>query len=755
MQSRMTVNLQSIAPFGSLEQALKHFFGYDRFRPGQQQVIEAAMQNQDLLVVMPTGGGKSLCFQLPALLKPGLMIVVSPLIALMQDQVAALHDNGIGATFLNSSLSSAEVRQREAAILDGQIKLLYVAPERLLAEWFLSFLDRIQQQIGVSTVAIDEAHCVSDWGHDFRPEYRQLRHLRQRYPDVPFLALTATATERVRQDIVQQLTLRQPTLHLASFNRQNLYYEVRPKQKSVYSDLLQQIRQTPGSGIIYCLSRKKVDEVTYRLQQDGIEALAYHAGLADAERAKNQTRFIRDDVRVMVATVAFGMGINKPDVRFVIHYDLPRNLEGYYQESGRAGRDGEPANCTLYFSFADVRTVEYLIAQKVDPATGDPLEAEQLIARQQLRQVIDYSEGFECRRKIQLSYFGESFPGNCGNCDNCLNPKPLEDWTIEAQKFLSCVARCRENFGMKYIVDVLRGSKDQRILKNNHDQLSTYGIGKDRSADAWRVLGRSLLHQGLVAETTDGYPILKLNALSWEVMRKQRSVLIAPPMRTSSALETDSSLKADAELLFERLRKLRKQLADEQSVAPYVVFADSSLRLMAQQQPQTAEEFLGISGVGSHKLKQYGDRFTAEIRAYCEEQGIPTRSSVSTSEGSTSESSTKAQRSASPSNAPLSSTQFFTLELHQQGLTPVEIAEKRNFRLSTVFNHLSALLEAGQAVNLDALVSPDRRLAIEQAMQVVGADSLRTIREHLGESFDYGEIGLVRAGWRRSPEDPP
>lgn len=617
----MAANLSSPYPsFDSPEQALKHFFGYDRFRSGQQQVIESVLQNQDSLVIMPTGGGKSLCYQLPALLKPGVTIVVSPLIALMQDQVQTLQDNGIGATFLNSTISGIEVRQRANQILSGQIKLLYAAPERLLTEPFLDFLQRVQIEIGIASIAIDEAHCVSEWGHDFRPEYRQLRQLRRHYPDVPFLALTATATQRVQQDIIQQLELRQPLIHVSSFNRQNLYYEVRPKQKQSYRDLLHLIRKTPGSGIVYCLSRKKVDEITARLQNDGITALPYHAGLTDRARAEHQTRFICDDVRVMVATIAFGMGINKPDVRFVIHYDLPRNLESYYQESGRAGRDGEPARCTLFFSYGDIKTIDFLIAQKVNPQTNEPLEAEQQIARQQLRQVIDYAEGLECRRTIQLGYFGERFEGNCGNCDNCLHPRPLQDWTIEAQKFLSCVARCQERFGMAYVIDVLRGSKDKRILENRHDQLSTYGIGKDHTAEEWRTLGRSLLHQGLLSETSDGYAVLKLNPQSWEVLRKQRTVYLSVPNCPRRETPSRSQSRADAELLFDQLRRLRKQIADEQGVPPYVVFADSSLRLMAQLQPQTIEDFSDISGVGSHKLARYGPPFVAAIQKFCQTQ---------------------------------------------------------------------------------------------------------------------------------------
>ncbi|AFZ31742.1 ATP-dependent DNA helicase RecQ [Gloeocapsa sp. PCC 7428] len=596
----------------SLESALKHYFGYDSFRPGQRCIVEQALQNRDLLVVMPTGGGKSLCFQLPALLKKGLTVVVSPLIALMQDQVEALQDNGIGATFINSSLSAYHVRTREQAILSGKVKLLYIAPERLLSEKFLPFLDLVHHQMGISAFAIDEAHCVSEWGHDFRPEYRQLQQLRHRFSGVPTIALTATATERVRQDIIQQLGLVEPSVHIASFNRQNLFYEVQPKQKQSYQQLLQLIRQQSGAGIIYCLSRRRVDEIAFKLKNDGIAALPYHAGLSDRDRTANQTSFIRDDVQVMVATIAFGMGINKPDVRFVIHYDLPRNLESYYQESGRAGRDGEPARCTLFLNYGDIKTIEYLIAQKPDPQ-------EQRIAKQQLRQVIDYAEGTDCRRTIQLSYFGERFSGKCDNCDNCCHPKPMQDWTIEAMKFLSCVARCKERFGMTYIIDVLRGAKNQKILQNGHQNLSTYGIGKDRSIDDWRMLGRSLLHQGLLAQTTDGYSVLKLNALSWEVMRRQRSVLIAVSATPTRISDEDTPAAAEVELLFQRLRKLRKQLADEQGVPPYVIFADSTLRLMATQQPKSLAAFSQLSGVGSHKLARYGAQFLAEIQAYCEE----------------------------------------------------------------------------------------------------------------------------------------
>ncbi|MDZ7967747.1 MAG: DNA helicase RecQ [Nostoc sp. DedSLP03] len=710
-----------------LEQALKYHFGYDQFRPGQRQIIEDALQNRDLMVVMPTGGGKSLCFQLPALLKNGLTVVVSPLIALMQDQVEALRNNNINATFLNSSLNAYQVRSREEAILSGKVKLLYVAPERLLSERFLPFIDLVKEKIGISSFAIDEAHCVSEWGHDFRPEYRQLKSLRKRYPDVPTIALTATATDRVRSDIIQQLGLKQPSIHLASFNRENLYYEVRPKTKYAYAELLELIRETEGSIIIYSLTRKKVDELTFKLQNDKVIALPYHAGLSDEERSSNQTRFIRDDVRVIVATIAFGMGINKPDVRLVVHFDLPRNIESYYQESGRAGRDGEPSRCSIFFSFGDVKTIEWSIDQKADPQ-------EQLIAKQQLRQMIDYAEGTDCRRTIQLGYFGERFPGNCGNCDNCRHPKPVQDWTIEAMKFLSCVARCKERFGMLHIIDVLRGAKKDKIIQYEHDKLSTYGIGKDRTVDEWRMLGRSLLHQGLIEQTSDGYSVLKLNALSWQVMRKQRPVSLAVTTVQKITWEPESEKAEVAEILLQKLRSLRKQLADEQSVPPYVIFHDSTLKLMVQVQPQNLAEFAKLSGVGSHKLAQYGEKFLTEIRAYRQEKGLQNKS---------------ANNNYVPSSNSASYTELQTLQLHQQGLNIAQIAQKRNLSPATISNHLEKLIEKNQPVDLNQLVPLEHQQKIWQVLEVLGDISLTPIKEQLGESYTFDEIRLVRSKWRR------
>ena len=481
-------------------------------------------------------------------------------------------------------------------MLRGTFKLIYLAPERLLMSEFLAGpLERLARDAGLNAFVIDEAHCVSEWGHDFRPEYRQLSALRRRHPRVPVLAFTATATARVRTDVIAQLGLRDPAVHLSSFNRSNLFYEVRPKTAGAYLELLK-LARAGGSGIVYCLSRKRVEELCDQLKSDGVAARPYHAGLDGETRRTNQEAFIRDDVQVMVATVAFGMGINKPDVRWVVHYDLPRTLEGYYQESGRAGRDGDPARCTLFFGPADIRTADFLIQQKIDPDTGEALEEEQRIARQQLRQVLSYAESTECRRAIQLRYFDETFLPPCGACDNCCEPKEMEDRTLEAQQLLSCVARLaqrRERFGAAHIIDILRGSRSERILSRNHDELSVHGVGKNRTLDEWRALVRTLLHQGLVAESQDGYPVLSLNAESWQVLKGERSVHVAraarraSPARGERASPSAASLGGEDGSLFDALRKLRKQLADSQGLPPYVIFHDATLRDMATQRPTT------------------------------------------------------------------------------------------------------------------------------------------------------------------------
>jgi ATP-dependent DNA helicase RecQ len=602
-----------------LTNALKRTFGFDAFRPGQEAVVQHVLTGRDVLALMPTGGGKSLCYQLPALLQPGISLVVSPLIALMQDQVRQLLDNDIPATFINSSLESGEIARRMAGLQRGDYKLVYLAPERLVMGDFLDGpLRRLGAGPGINAFVIDEAHCVSEWGHDFRPEYRQLSVLRRRHPQTPILAFTATATPRVRSDIIAQLSLRDPAVHLTSFNRPNLFYRVRPKSKRSYAELLAQAREG-GAGIVYCLSRRRVDELTAELQADDVRVRPYHAGLDADARRDHQEAFIRDDVQVIVATVAFGMGINKPDVRWVIHYDLPKSLESYYQESGRAGRDGDPARCTLYFGVGDIRTSEFLIQQKIDPNTGDPLEAEQRIARQQLRQVLNYAESTDCRRAIQLRYFDEIFAAPCGACDNCCEPPATQDYSVEARQFLSAIARLGqrgERFGAGYITDILRGARTTRILTGGHDTLTVYGIGKSHSVEEWRSLARSLLHQRLMEESQDGYSVLSLNDSSWQVLRSERPFLAAIPPKTernrTTSVTAASSPAGDA--LFNRLRALRKRLADTQGLPPYVIFHDATLREIAERRPQTLSQFAGIRGVGEGKLARYGQLFISELQ---------------------------------------------------------------------------------------------------------------------------------------------
>ncbi len=588
-------------------------------------MVQQILAGRDVLALMPTGGGKSLCYQLPALLQSGVSLVVSPLIALMQDQVRQLEDNDIPATFVNSSLEGAEISRRMTGLMRGDYKLVYLAPERLMLTEFLEGpLARLSTRRGINAFVVDEAHCVSEWGHDFRPDYRLLSLLRQRHPDVPILAFTATATPRVRTDIIAQLALREPSVHLTSFNRPNLFYRVRPKDQRSYDELLAEAREG-GAGIVYCLSRRRVDELTSRLRADGIRALSYHAGLDANTRRENQEAFIRDDVQVVVATIAFGMGINKPDVRWVIHHDLPRNLESYYQESGRAGRDGDAARCTLYFGLGDIRTSEFLIQQKTDPTTGEPLEAEQRIARQQLRQVLNYAESTDCRRAIQLAYLGETFAGPCGACDNCCETRTAHDRTVEARQFLSCIARLSqrgERYGAAYVIEILRGARTERLLARGHETLSVYGIGKALPAPEWRGLARSLLHQGFLAESHDGYSVLALNAASWQLLRGERPFLVAqapqaPQTPRNRRPAVGAALTGDGEALFERLRGLRKKLADMQGLPPYVIFHDATLREIVERRPQTLQQFAGIRGVGEGKLARYGEQFIAVLREHC------------------------------------------------------------------------------------------------------------------------------------------
>jgi ATP-dependent DNA helicase RecQ len=734
-----------------IEEALKQHFGYDIFLPGQQECIEQVLAGRDAFVLMPTGGGKSLIYQLSALLLSGLTVVISPLIALMQDQVERLKANGIPATFINSSLSSNERVQRERALLTGRVKLLYLAPERLLTSEFLTLLDEIHQRVGLSLLAVDEAHCVSEWGHDFRPEYRQLRRLRTRYPDVPMMGLTATATERVQDDILTELCLDDPYIHIASFNRPNLYYEVRQKHQGSYRELRHFLAEQPDAPvIIYCQSRKSVDMLSELLQRDGIHALPYHAGLTNDQRTENQASFIRDDVSVLVATIAFGMGIAKPDVRAVIHYEMPKSLEGYYQETGRAGRDGLPAQCIFFFQPGDRTKLEFMLAEKED-------EHELLIARQQIQQVVAYGGSTDCRRRFLLAYFGETLEAeNCGNCDNCLRPETeLEDRTIDAQKFLSCVSRTQQHFGMRHIIDILRGANTKKIRDFGHDQLTTYGIGRDLSVDEWQRVGRALLQQKLLSESQDGFPILKLNRNSLEILRKQRSFTMpALPKPQKKEVEREAPAATTVELpaltaeehgLFYHLRNLRKQIADAQNVPPYIVFPDTTLRAMAQWRPQSEDQFASMPGVGQSKLEAYFTPFTEAIRDYCLQHNLEV--GLESPEMKAKKAREQKKKAKEPAPPPVAAvpTRLVTLSLYNEGHSIEEIAALRNLKTGTIIIHLAELIELGENVDVEGLIHPERMRIIYDAWQSIGGEMLKPIKEYLGDEYGYHEIRLVRA----------
>src|SRR6266404_1796784 len=594
-----------------LPSSLKKHFGYDEFRPLQEEIVSDALAGHDVFALMPTGGGKSLCFQLPALLRDGITIVVSPLISLMKDQVDALQTSGIAATFLNSALDRHEAVERLRGLNRGQYRMLYLAPERLMLD---GFLERALNW-NITQIAIDEAHCISEWGHDFRPEYRDLKKLRRDLPDVPIMALTATATERVRKDIVDQLHLHDARCYVASFNRPNLTYRVIPKS-SPYEQVLALIRERPNeSGIVYCASRKTADSLAGKLNADGIKAKPYHAGLEGKERAKHQEQFLRDDARVIAATIAFGMGINKPNVRFVVHHDLPKNIESYYQETGRAGRDGLPSECVLLFSASDVVKQRRFIEEKS--------EREQRIAHEQLRAMIAYAETRECRRATLLEYFGEEFSETpCDGCDNCLNPRETFDGTLHAQKFLSCVYRIHAKhgfgFGLNHIVDVLAGAETEGIRQRGHDELSTYGIGRDVKRAAWLAIGRELLRLGLVAAAPGKFATLQLTETGQAALRERKPITLTKPFDVEEKKRPKhraGEIECD-EALFEQLRVLRRKLADERNVPAYIIFSDVALREMARACPATTAEFSQIPGVGQQKLRDFAQPFTAAIRSY-------------------------------------------------------------------------------------------------------------------------------------------
>ncbi|MDD2928715.1 MAG: DNA helicase RecQ [Sideroxydans sp.] len=594
-------------------QILRETFGYSAFRGAQQAIVEHVASGGDALVLIPTGGGKSLCYQIPALMRDGVGIVVSPLIALMQDQVDALKQLGVSAAFLNSSLDADTAREVSRQLMRGELKLLYVAPERLMTEGFLNLLERIRQEGGIGLFAIDEAHCVSQWGHDFRPEYRALTVLHERFPDVPRIALTATADAPTRREIIERLALEQAQQFVSSFDRPNIQYRVALKSNA--RQQLQTFLETEhpdDAGIVYCLSRKKVEETASWLKEKGWDALPYHAGLDAAVRSKNQQRFLREEGVIMVATVAFGMGIDKPNVRFVAHLDLPKSMEGYYQETGRAGRDGLPANAWMAYGLGDVVSMRQMLL------SGDAPEERKRVELQKLDALLGFCESTECRHQTILRYFGEEHPGDCGQCDNCLTPVDTWNATQAAQMALSCIYRTGQRFGVAHLIDVLLGKATPKVEQFHHQQLSTFGIGKELAQQQWSSVYRQLTAGGFIEVDIEGYGGLRLAEAARPVLRGEQEVWLrrdaAPAKRTSSKAERSSRLReafagANEDPLWQALKAKRMALAREQGVPPYVIFHDSTLLEILNQRPQTLDAMGRISGIGQAKLAKYGDAF--------------------------------------------------------------------------------------------------------------------------------------------------
>jgi len=710
------------------ETILKTTFGYDSFKPLQREIITNVQARRDTLVIMATGGGKSLTYQVPALLFDGLTVVVSPLIALMKDQVEQLRALGVSALFINSSLSSEEYQANMDAVRRGDIKLLYVAPETLLTPRIFSLLSSLKLDL----LAIDEAHCISEWGHDFRPEYRQLADVRRKFPTAVCMALTATATQRVRADIMSTLEISHANEFQSTFNRENLFIEVMPKSDPTAQTLrfLQNFKDQ--SGIIYCFSRRQVDELADALSRKGFSVRPYHAGLEDAERHRNQEAFIRDDVQIIVATIAFGMGINKPNVRFVIHFDLPKNIESYYQEIGRAGRDGLPAHCLLLYSYGDASKIRYFIDQKEDP--------ERSAAYQHLDAMTRYAEGSGCRRKPLLAYFGETFPGeNCGACDNCgAEQTTLVDITIPAQKFLSCVRRSNERFGAAHIVDILLGSKNEKIEKYKHHELSTYGIGKELTKSQWMHISRQLVERGLL-DQEPAYRVLSVTAKGLEMLksREQLKGQINEPNKTerpNARLKSPTAEEADYDkTLFTLLRTKRKELADASNVPPYVIFSDKTLAQMAAYFPQTEDGLLNMSGMGKVKYERYGEDFLSIIKTYCRENRIE-------------------EKYKAPMRAKDDAGRRYMAvgEAYNAGESIQDLMKRYAVNVDTILNHLARFILAGNplrsAEDLIALsnLSPDQQMDVFKAFDTMGSDALKPIYDKFNGTVNYDELRILR-----------
>lgn len=702
------------------QEALQQYFGYDQFRPMQAEIIETIYQKRDALVLMPTGGGKSMCFQIPAITMPGTAVVVSPLISLMKDQVEGLRANGVKASFLNSSLSSEDQMLVEEAFYQGELDLLYVSPEKMCSASFAPLLQRSP----IALFAIDEAHCVSAWGHDFRPEYTQLQFLKKQFPQIPVIALTATADRLTRQDIVVQLGLQEPKQFIASFDRPNLSLEVRPGQKKK-EQILRFLKERPNqSGIVYCLSRKSTEQLSASLNAAGIVSEAYHAGLSSDRRAKVQEDFIKDDVPVICATIAFGMGIDKSNVRWVIHYNLPKNLENYYQEIGRAGRDSAPADTLLFYSFQDVMMLTNIIND------NDSENREVQLAK--LDRMRQYAESVACRRRILLNYFNENLTENCGNCDICSNPPQAFDGTELAQKALSAVYRLREKVGMTTLIDVLRGSGKQELRQKGYDQIKTFGAGRDLSFGAWQSYIFQIINLGYLDIAYEQYGAIKLTEASKRVLFEKEQIEL---VRLATLKERQEKEKAKAKQktkrervrddLFEELRQLRRRLAQERGVPPYIIFSDKTLEEMAAAKPVSDAQMADISGVGERKLHLYGDVFMNVILEFLGQRG----------------------------HAPKGSSHRISYELYQKGLSLEEIAAKREIQPTTVFSHLAACYQAGEELNIQDFVNDDQLERIRKALPYLQKPvSLKAVYEMLDETVPYGVIRLALAHLERLGE---
>ena len=715
------------------QNVLQHIFGYPVFRHNQQQIIEHILSGKDAVVLMPTGGGKSLCYQVPALCFSGVTIVVSPLIALMKDQVDALKQNGIKAEFLNSSQSIDEQTYILNQLQRNELRMLYVSPERLLGNenQFIHFLKNIQ----LSLIAIDEAHCISQWGHDFRPEYIALGKLKEYFPNVPTIALTATADALTKNDIIDKLQFTNYQVFENSFNRPNIFYYVKPK-KNYYTSLVAYLKQhEKDSGIIYCLSRASCESLAEDLVSDGYNAAAYHAGLEKNIRDDRQDKFLKDDIQIMVATIAFGMGINKSNVRFVIHVDLPKNMEGYYQETGRAGRDGLHSEAVLFYGAGDVIKLKRF-------AEVEGNVAQTKIMLQKLDKMVRFCETKTCRRKYLLNYFGENAPTFCGSCDVCLNKPDLKEVTVIAQKILSTVVRTKESFGMKYIADILRGSANEKI-REEHKQLSVYGIGKDLSKEEWMHYIKELLLADYLQITDSSYPVLKLSEKSNAVLFKGAKVYLSAPVNMVITSEPVVYQQHPYEKeLFESLKKLRNKIAHEENVPGYIILSDSTLMDLATYLPLRYHDLPQISGFGAFKMEKYGQPFIEMVQDYCNDNSLDTRINLKQNRSAIKQRTHEAKER-------LNDTKKISYDLYNQGKTIVEIAVERKLSSITIETHLSYYISIGELA-VEKFVEPYHQQLIEQAILKYGISSLKKLKDHLPEEISYGAIRMVEASMKHN-----